>query len=88
MDNIKMIYGIDILDYYQMTTRYSCKWFIKTKYSKEQLDGIVKKIISKNKNFTDLSLKELADEMEKMNYFKIIEDLTDVVQHTIECEVQ
>jgi predicted transcriptional regulator len=88
MDHIKMVFSIDILDYYQADIRYSSKWLIKTKYSKEQLGGIVKKMVNKKIEFTNSSLKELADEMEKMGYFKIIEDLTGVVQHTIECEMQ
>ncbi|MHB1376516.1 MAG: hypothetical protein ACYCXB_03725 [Candidatus Humimicrobiaceae bacterium] len=86
MDSIKMVYGIDLLDYYQGNMRYSAKWFIKTEYTKEQLDKIVKKMIGNNK-FPYLSLKELADEMEQLTYFKIIEDLTGVIQHTIEYEI-
>ena len=83
-----MVYGINILDYYQMDIRYKCRWLIKTNYSKEQLDRIVKEMISNNKSFTDFSLKELADEMEQMGYFKIVEDLTDVLQYTTEFEVE
>ena len=84
----KMVYGIDILDYYRMDLRDRSKWLIETKFSLKQLDKIVKSMIIGKGNFVEFSSKDLVHEMEKQQYFKIIEDLTDVVSHTMECEVE
>jgi hypothetical protein len=88
MNNKKMVYGIDILDYDRMDLRDRSKWLIETKFSLKELDKIVKNMIIGKGNFTEFSSKDLALEMEKQQYFKIIEDLTDVVSHTMECEVE
>ena len=83
-----MVYGIDILDYYRMDLRDRSKWLIETKFSLKELDKIVKNMVTGKGNFVEFSSKDLALEMEKQQYFKIIEDLTDVVSHTMECEVE
>ena len=88
MDNIKIIYGIDILDYCQMIIKLSGKWFIETSYTKEQLDRIIKAMFKKKEKLAYFSLKGLTDELEQGGYFKIIEDLTGIAQHTLEFEVE
>jgi hypothetical protein len=88
MNNKKMVYGIDILDYDRMDLRDRSKWLIETRFSLKELDKIVKNMIIGKGNFAEFSSKDLALEMEKQQYFKIIEDLTDVVSHTMECEVE
>jgi hypothetical protein len=88
MNITKMVYGIDILDYYRMDLKESRKWLIETKFSLKELDYTVKRIVKRKGNFADLSAKDLASEMEKKKYFKIIEDLTGIVSHTMECEIE
>jgi len=82
-----MIYSINILDYYQITIISSCKWLIETCYSDKELDKIVGQMVESKRNPAGFSLKEFAYKMEERGYFKIIEDLTEVPQHTIELEV-
>ncbi len=88
MNNKKMVYGIDILDYYHMDLMDSSKWLIETKFSLKELDKIVISMITGKGNFVEFSSKDLALEMEKKQYFKIIEDLTGVISHTMECEIE
>lgn len=87
MSHTRMIYSINILDYYQITVISSGKWLIETGYSNKELDKIVKEMVESKRNPAGFSLKEFAYKMEERGYFKIVEDLTEVPQHSIELEV-
>lgn len=87
MSRTRMIYIINILDYYQTNVISSGKWLIETGYSSKELDKVVEEMIESKRNPAALSLKELACKMEERGYFKIIEDLTGAPQHTVELEV-
>ena len=87
MNADKMVYGIDMLDYGLMDLKNSIKWLIKTKYTSKQLDDIAKDLIKKKDKDTEFYAKDLASEMEKLGCFTIMEDLTDIVQHTFEYEI-
>ncbi len=83
----KIVYGIDILDYDQMDIKDSHKWLVETKFAPQKLDQITNNLIRKRGNFAKVSAQSLASEMEKLKYFRIIEDLTDVIQYTSEYEI-
>ncbi len=87
MNTSKLIYGIDLLDYDQMDLRDSHKWLVETKFAPKALDQATNKLIQKKGRFARISAKSLALEMERLNYFRIIEDLTGVIQHTSEYEL-
>ena len=87
MNTAKMVYGIDMLDYGLMDLKNSIKWLIKTKFTSNQLDDIAKDLINKRNKDTEFYAKDLASEMEKLGCFTIMEDLTDIVQHTFEYEI-
>lgn len=87
MDTAKMVYGIDMLDYGLMDLKNGIKWLIKTKFTSKQLDDIAKDLIKKRDKDTEFYAKDLASEMEKLGCFAIMEDLTDIVQHTFEYEI-
>ncbi|MFO7928231.1 MAG: hypothetical protein R6U35_01035 [Candidatus Humimicrobiaceae bacterium] len=87
MDATKMLYEIDILDYEEMDINDSKKWLIKTRFSPKELDSIAEDIINEKGRFVKVSAGDLASEMEKQNYIKIIEDLTGIIQHTSEHEL-
>ena len=87
MNADKMVYGIDMLDYGLMDLKNSIKWLIKTKYTSKQLDDIAKDLIKKKDKDTEFYAKDLASEMGKLGYFTVMEDLTDIVQHTFEYEI-
>ena len=87
MNTAKMVYGIDMLDYGLMDLKNSIKWLIKTKFTPKQLDDIAKDLIKKRDKDTEFYAKNLASEMEKRGCFIIMEDLTDIVQHTFEYEI-
>lgn len=82
-----MIYIINILDYYQTNVISSGKWLIETDYSSKELDKVAEEMVESKRNPAALSLKELSCKMEERGYFKIIEELTGVPQHTVELEV-
>ncbi|MGM0366842.1 MAG: hypothetical protein ACQEP5_09985 [Actinomycetota bacterium] len=83
----KMVYGIDILDYEEMDVKDSHRWLIETKCSPKELDEITSELINKKGRFARVSAESLALELEKLKYFKIIEDLTGVIQYTSEYEI-
>ena len=87
MNTAKMVYGIDMLDYGLMDLKNGIKWLIKTKFTSKQLDDIAKDLINKRNKDTEFYAKDLASEMEKLGCFTIMEDLTDIVQHTFEYEI-
>ena len=87
MNADKVVYGIDMLDYGLMDLKNSIKWLIKTKFTLKQLDDIAKDLIKKRDKDTEFYAKDLASEMEKLGCFIIMEDLTDIVQHTFEYEI-
>ncbi|MBU4293368.1 MAG: hypothetical protein KJ770_04890 [Actinobacteria bacterium] len=87
MNADKMVYRIDILDYGLMDLKNSIKWLIKTKFTPKQLDDIAKDLIKKKDKDTEFYAKDLASKMEKLGCFTIMEDLTDIVQHTFEYEI-
>ncbi len=87
MTTSKMVYGIDILDYDQMDIKDSHKWLIETKCSPKKLDQITSELIRDIGKLDKISAESLASEMEKRKYFRIIEDLTGVVQYTSEYEI-
>lgn len=87
MNTAKMVYGIDMLDYGLMDLKNGIKWLIKTKFTSKQLDDIAKDLINKKDKDTEFYAKDLASEMEKLGCFTIMEDLTDIVQHTFEYEI-
>jgi hypothetical protein len=82
-----MVYGIDMLDYGLMDLKNRIKWLIKTQFTPKQLDDVAKDLIKKRDKDTEFYAKDLASEMEKLGCFTIMEDLTDIVQHTFEYEV-
>ena len=51
-------------------------------------DPIIKAMFKKKEKLAYFSLKGLTDELEQGGYFKIIEDLTGIAQHTLEFEVE
>ncbi len=83
----KMVYEIDILDYEKMDINDSQKWLIETRLSPRELDNVAEEIFNGKGKFVKISARELANEMEENNYIKIIEDLTGVIQHTLEYEL-
>jgi len=87
MNADKMVYGIDMLDYGLMDLKNGIKWLIKTKFTSKQLDDIAKDLINKKDKNIEFYAKDLASEMEKLGCFTIMEDLTDIVQHTFEYEI-
>jgi len=87
MDATKMVYGIDILDYEQMDVKDSHKWLIETRCTPKELDEITSDLINKKGRFAKISASSLASEMERLKYFRIIEDLTGIIQYTSEYEI-
>ena len=87
MNAAKMVYGIDMLDYGLMDLKNRIKWLIKTQFTPKQLDDVAKDLIKKRDKDTEFYAKDLASKMEKLGYFTIMEDLTDIVQHTFEYEI-
>ena len=87
MNADKVVYEIDMLDYGLMDLKNRIKWLIKTQFTPKQLDDIAKDLINKRDKDTEFYAKDLASKMEKLGCFTIMEDLTDIVQHTFEYEI-
>ncbi|MDZ7837461.1 MAG: hypothetical protein U5N58_05675 [Actinomycetota bacterium] len=87
MDATKMVFGIDILDYDHMDLKDSHKWLIETRFSTGELDEIANDLINKKGKFAKVSATALGSEMENLNCFRILEDLTGIIQHTSEYEI-
>jgi|GEM_PF-5241367 len=87
MAKIKIVYGIDILDYDQMDIKDSHKWLVETRFPPKKLDQITNELINKKGKFAKVSATSVASEMERLKYFKIIEDLTGIIQYTSEYEI-
>ena len=87
MHAARMVYGIDVLDYDLTDLKNSIKYLIETKCTSKQLDEIAGDLASKRDKNTDFSAKDLAHGMEMSGCLTIVEDLTDIVQHTFEYEI-